>query len=149
MKWSEAENTIRIVFQRLTGGGLGIIPDALYLLNTALAQANRLSLLLVYHEAPLSDDEREQLYRRVAYLGGSELPQVRSVLFLTNGLNVVLETAALDQPPVSAMPAGARLLWKPGLDWSITLNALSSEFQPQRLPLGREETGSHLIIGEV
>lgn len=149
MKWSEAENTIRIVFQRLTGGGLSVIPDALYLLSTPLDQANRLPLLLVYHEAPLSDDECERLYRRVAYLGGSELPLVRSVLFLTNGLNVVLETAALDQSPMFAMPAGARLLWNPGLDWSITLNTLSSEFQPYVPPLGRGDLGSRLILGEV
>ena len=149
MKRSEAENTIRTVCQRLTGGGLSVIPDALYLLSRPPDQANRLPLLLVYHEAPLSDDERERLYRRVAYLGGSELPLVRSVLFLTNGLNVVLETAVLDQPPVSAMSAGARLLWKPDLDWSTTLNAMSSEFQTCVLQPGHDDLGSRLILGKV
>lgn len=149
MKWSEAENTIRTVCQRLAGGGLGVIPDALYLLSAPLDRVDRLVLLLIFHEAPLSDEERERLYRRVAYLGGSELPLVRSVLFLTNGLNVVLETAALDQPPVSAMPAGARLLWKPSQDWSSTLNALASEFQPYVSSPGHDDWGSRSILGEV
>lgn len=149
MKWAEAENTIRTVCQRLAGGGLGVIPDALYLLSMPPDQVNHLSLLLAYHEAPLSDDERERLYRRAAYFGGLELPLVRSVLYLTNGLAVQLETFALDQPLVTAMPAGARLLWKPGLDWTATITGLSNEFHPPHLFPGREEVGSRSIFGEV
>lgn len=148
MKWSETENAIRTVCQRLAGGGLGVIPDALYLLNLPGDRLSRLPMLLVYHEAPLSDDERERLYRRAAYFGGAELPLVRSVLYLTCGLNISLETVEIAQASVGAVPAGAQLLWNPGLDWAVALSTLSATFQPRHSPPGCEEAGSRLIFGE-
>ena len=148
MKWSEVENTIRMLCQRLVGGGLGVIPDALYLLNSSLDQVDQLSLFLVYHETPVSDDENERMYRRAAYFGGAELPIVRSVLYLASGLNVQLETFTHDQPPVAVVLDKTRLLWKPGLDWAASIDALAAEFQPLPFSPDGAGAGSALLLGK-
>ncbi len=130
MRWSEAHATLQTICQRLeeAGSTVGLIPDALYLLSAPADFLERVSLLLTYHEIPLSDDERERLYRRLAYRIGPQLAPVQGVTYLTSGLSqVVLEAVGLEQYPGTTVQDGARLIWKPGLDWQAALSALVTE----------------------
>ncbi len=130
MKWSEAHATLQTICQRLeeAGSAVGLIPDALYLLSVPADFLEYVSLLLTYHEIPLSDDERERLYRRVAYRIGPQLAPVQGVTYLTSGLSqVVLEAIGPEQYPEAAIKDGACLIWKPGLDWQAALCALITD----------------------
>ena len=126
MKWSEAKAAMRVICERLDkdSAKLGVIPDSLYLLSAPTESVNRVTLLLVYHEPPRSNEERELLYRQAAYRLGSPLDPARSVLYLTNGLSrVVLEAVVHGRStPVTQQ---AILIWKPGLDWPAVLETLT------------------------